>query len=81
VAEAEPAPVSPAPAGVELVTQMNELAQQAQRLEAERASLSTSTAAQPAGENSSTRLLEVEQELRHVRQMQAFVEASAASDE
>jgi hypothetical protein len=83
VAEAQPAPasVSPASAGVELASQMAELERRAQRLEAEYASLSMSSAPQPTGENSSTRRLEVEQELRHVRQMQAFIEASAASDQ
>jgi len=83
VAEAQsaPAPASPAPAGVELAAQVAELARRAQRLEAEYASLSMSSAPQPTGENSATRRLEVEQELRHVRQMQAFVEASAASDQ
>jgi hypothetical protein len=81
VAEAEPAPASAPPARVELGAQMAQLAGRAQRLEAERASLSISSPSRLTGEDPSTRLLEVEQELRHVRQMQAFLEATAASGE
>lgn len=69
----------PPRAATELSVQMLELARQAQLLEDELANLSTRSASQPVGENPSARLLELEQELSHVRQMQAFIEASAAS--
>jgi beta-lactamase regulating signal transducer with metallopeptidase domain len=83
VAEAEPAPalVSAPLAGAEPRAQMAELGRRAQQLEAEWLSLSTRSAPPRAGEDPSTRLLEVEQELRHVRQMQAFLEATAVSGE
>ena len=83
VAEAEPAPaLVPAPSPVaEPSAQMAELARRAQLLEAERASLSTRSAPLAGGENPATRRLEVEQELRHVRQMQAYLEPLAVSGE
>jgi hypothetical protein len=59
---------------------MVELAQREQRLEAEQASLSTRVAPRLRGENPSTRLLELEQELRHVQQMQAYLEATVSSE-
>ena len=81
VADAEPgrARISVPSADAELGAQMADLERRAQRLETERGSLSTRSTVGPAGESASTRLLEVEQELRHVRQMQTFLEASAAS--
>ena len=64
----------------ELSVQMAELARSEHRLEAERASLSMRSAPRLRGENPSTRLLEVEQELRHVQQMQAYLEAPVSGE-
>jgi beta-lactamase regulating signal transducer with metallopeptidase domain len=89
VAEAQPARtlVSAPRAGAErgasmaeLGMQMAELTRREQWLEAEQASLSTSSAPRVRGENPSPRLLEVEQELRHVHQMQAYLEALVSGE-
>jgi hypothetical protein len=89
VAEAQPAkslasaPLTGAGLGAsmaELSLQMVELAQREQRLEAEQAGLSTLSAPRLRGENPSARLLEVEQELRHVQQMQAYLEATVSGE-
>jgi beta-lactamase regulating signal transducer with metallopeptidase domain len=82
VAAAVPGPaLGSVPSAAELSAQMADLERRAQNLEAERVSLSTRSAPRSEGESPSTRLLEVEQELRHVRQMQTFLEAFAARGE
>jgi len=74
-----PAQALPSLPGAQLNAQMAQLARDAQRLEAEIAALSTQSAREAAGESPSARLLELEQELRHARQMQTFLESSAAN--
>jgi beta-lactamase regulating signal transducer with metallopeptidase domain len=61
--------------------QLADLARQAQGLEAELADLSMRSARLPGGEDPGVRLLEIEQELRHVHQMQAFLEVRALTGE
>lgn len=86
VADAQPTPATTEHAAslrpkADLGAQLAKLARQAQLLESERAELSSRSALLPAGESPIVRLLEVEQELRHVRQMQTSVEAHAVNDE
>jgi beta-lactamase regulating signal transducer with metallopeptidase domain len=81
VAEAAlpPVPLQPAKASAEISAQITGLARRAQVLEQELAALTARAVAANAS-SSSVRLMELEQELRHTRQMQAFLEASAADE-
>jgi beta-lactamase regulating signal transducer with metallopeptidase domain len=63
----------------ELSLQMAALSRREQQLEAEQASLATRSAPS-ADQSPATRRLEVEQELRHVQQMQAYLEAIVSGE-
>jgi beta-lactamase regulating signal transducer with metallopeptidase domain len=81
VAEAGLPPVrlQRAKATAELTAQITGLARRAQVLEQELTVL-TARAAAANVSSSSVRLMELEQEIRHTRQMQAFLEANAAGE-